>query len=431
MTSTVKKLDDSTIELTVDLSKEDLTGFTVEAEDKLNQGLHIKGFRLGRAPRGLSQRHISEDKIKSEAINLAISSSILKEVSEKKLQVFSQEDLKIKESSASRLVFSVVLSVFPEIKLPQYKGLVIKRKEPRVEELEVEQTLKEILESRAQLTNIEREARTGDVVEVDFVVKLDGKVVEGGESHNHPVTLGESKFIPGFEDQIVGMKQGDMKMFFLTAPGNYYKKELAGKNLEFEVTVKLVQEKKLPKLNESFVASLGNFASVQDFRDSIKETLILEKDNKERQRARAEVLEEIAKKVDIKIPNKLTEEKLDSMVREFDAELHQKGLELAFYLAQIKKTQGELRRDWRQRAEELVKTGLILQAVTREENITTTEEEIERELRFLISELSKNGGLDGIKDLDPVTTKERIKQALVNEKVLSFLENSNVIKVAN
>ncbi len=257
MTFTAKKLKDSQIELVVSLDKKDLLFYVAETEKRLSKEAKIEGFRPGKAPKEVIRKKVGEQAIRDEALNLAIQFSLAKTLAEEKFDVLEQSDFTIKENSADKLEYQVKLTVFPEVKLGTYKGLAVKKNALTVNESEIKNVLQEIVGSRTVLKEVSRPAKIGDRVEVDFLVKDAGVLIEGGKSENHPVIIGEDKFIPGFETQIVGLNAGEKKNFSLKVPDDYYQKSIAGKHLDFEVTLKRVEERTTPKIAADIATSLG------------------------------------------------------------------------------------------------------------------------------------------------------------------------------
>ncbi|MBI2670293.1 MAG: trigger factor [Candidatus Yanofskybacteria bacterium] len=429
MTFSTKNLKNSQVELIIDLNKDDLLLYAVETEKRLAREIKVEGFRPGKAPKEMVRKKIGEQAIREEALNLAVKSSLAKILSEEKLDVMEQSDFKIKENSADKLIYQIILTVFPEIKLGGYKDLAVKRNPVSVNEAEVKNVLQEIVVSRTILKEVKRPAQLGDRVVVDFTVKDQGVLIEGGKSENHPVTLGENNFIPGFESQIIGLEAGEKKNFSLRVPMDYYQKSIVGKELDFEVALKRVEEKTVPKLDDDFVKSLGHFGSLKELEVNVKQGLTLEKETKEKDRVRLAILKQIVDKTRVEMPMSLIEKRLDSMIQGLDNELHEKGMELGLYLAHIKKTQDDLRYEWRGKAEEQAKMSLVARAIAKEEKIKVSEEEINGELELVLQQYVTRGRPDGgpsgpeiMQNLDPEQTKNKIRDVLLNEKVFEFLE---------
>ncbi len=316
--------------------------------------------------------------------------------------------------------------ISPEIKLGRYRGLGVKRNPVRVGELEIQNALQDLVRLATAGKATDQPAQLGNRVEIDFNLTENGRGIDGGKSLNHPLILGQSKFIPGFEEQIVGMTAGQTKKFGLQIPGNYYQKSLAGKKLDAQVTLKQVAVLIGPKLDDDFARSLGRFSGLDELKANVSQGLRLEKEAKERDRVRTIILDRIAESSEFEVPKVLIEERLDSLIRGFDEELHQNSLELGLYLAQIKKTQDELRNDWRSKAESQVKRGLVTRAVAEEENITVADEEIAREVSALVGQWTKGGMAQTLAGVDPEVIKQKIGEAVLKEKVLVFLEENNL-----
>lgn len=430
MTFTAEKLPDSKVKLVVSLDKKDLFLSVEEAEKQLARDVKLEGFRPGKAPKDMVRKAIGEERLREEALRLAVQSSLAKAMAGEKLEVLDRVGFEIKENSPEKLIYWATFLIFPELVLGEYEGLGIKRNAVTVSDAEVKKILDEALKSRTIFNEVKRPAQMGDRVEIDFTIKDNGAVIEGGKSENHPVILGDGKFVPGFEEQLVGMEKGGTKHFSLKIPADYYQKTIAGKELNFEVAVKRVEDETVPKLDDEFAKSLGNFRSLKEAEASINQGLTIEKETKEKDRIRLAILEKIAATTEVKVPPELIENRLDVMLRDLDGELHQKGMELGLYLAHIKKTQDELRRDWRLKAELQAKMGLIARAIAKKEELSVGEEEVNQELQIVLQQYIMSGqggaGPEALQNIDPEGLKSKIRDTLLNEKVFEFLEKKNV-----
>lgn len=425
MTSSLKKLPDSKVELSVELNKEELLSYVDLAEDRLARDVQLDGFRKGKIPKDLLRQKIGAAKIREEALEIAVQTSMTKAVEKEKLEVIDKVDFKIKENSPERLSYQTIFLVFPPVKLGQYKVTNVEKKEVSVGGEEVRKVLNDVLKSRTIFNEVRRPAKMGDRIELDFIVKNQGEIIEGGKRENHPVTLGDNLFVPGFEEKVVGMEIGQTSNFSLKIPDNYYQKTIAGKELDFEVTLKKVEDKTVPKLDDDFAKSLGRFGSLVELQASVKDGLLREKTANERERRRTSVVKEIADKTSVEIPSVLVERRLEGMVQELDQDLHQKGMELGLYLAHMGKTQDELKKDWHKRAEEEVKMSLVLRAIAKEEDMRVSEKEIEGELQTVLQQYLVSRGPEALEGLKQGELKTRIYNLLLNEKVLEFLEKEN------
>ena len=312
-----------------------------------------------------------------------------------------------------------------KIELANYKGLKAKKHELKVEEKEKENALHYIQNSRTKLITTNKPAEKGNRMEIDLEVRCGGVKVENGESKNHPLILGEGQFLPDFEKNITGMKAGEEKEFSLKVPEEWSDKRVAGKNLDFKVKVNLVQERQIPEMNDEFAQSLGNFKSWDDFKKSVEEGLLQEKELMEKQRIRLELIEQVADNSKIEVPEALVESELESMINEFKLSITQFGLDFDTYLAQIKSNLEDLKKNWKAQAEKRAKIGLCIKAIADKEKIIPTAQEIEEKMN---QELMRYPDIEKVKkDIDLVALKSYTESVIINEKVFELLEREAII----
>ncbi|OGN09911.1 MAG: trigger factor [Candidatus Yanofskybacteria bacterium RIFCSPHIGHO2_02_FULL_41_11] len=429
MENNLKKLNNNQIKATVELDQRDLKEYIDQATDNLGDSVEIKGFRKGRVPRDLIKKHVGQDQIAALALEIALEQSLAELIESNSLDVLNTSQLSIEKNNTSQLKYSVVLDLFPKIELADISKIKVKRQEVKIEEKEVDDTLEVVRNSRATFVDKnldDQNVESGDRVEIDFEVKKDGQIIEGGLSKNHPLIIGGRSFIPGFEEQLVGMKKGEEKPFSLVAPEDYFYKDVAGKKLDFKVKINDIKKVITPEFNDNFAKALGEFASLNDLRKSIKEGLFQEKETKESQKLRLEILDKIIQQSKIDVPENLLNGQLDIMVSDFDHTLHEKGMELGLYLAKIGKTQEELKKDWTKDAEKQVKISLILRKIVKNLKMKASEEEIEEMTGQAVQAAIVRGEVSQA-DIDPIKLKENIASRIVNEKALGYIESNCVI----
>jgi trigger factor len=421
----IRKLPKSQLELKIIVPAGELEKFLDVAAEELSKDLKITGFRPGKAPRKIVEQHVGSEKILAHAAEKAIKKSYVDLIAKNKIEAVGEPKITItKIAPGNDLEYKAVIGVMPEIKLGNYRKQVKSVKKSEAEEIKSEEIQKEIehlQKSRAKLITVLREVRVGDRVEIDFEVKVDGKEIEGGKSQNHPLTIGEGYFIPGFEENLIGMKEKEEKEFDLTFPNEYHKKELAGKPARFKVKMKLVQEKELPELNDDFAKGLGNFESLEKLQGSIKEGLAMEQKKKRDEKWRQEVLEKIISECQTEIPDVLIESELEKMMAEFEQNISGMGMKLDDYFASIKKTRDEVRNSWKENAEKRVKSALALKEIAKLENISPESAEIEEEMNKTMAYFKNQGDME--KKVDMERLYNYVKGVLTNEKVFKFLEN--------
>jgi len=344
-------------------------------------------------------------------------------IEKEKLDVLNVSKLEVKENTSEKLVYKVILTLFPEIKVQDFSKLKVARHDVQVEQKDIDSTLETIKASRSILHDKEGTVENGDRVEVDFEVRQDEQILEGGISKNHPLIIGGKNFIPGFEDNLLGMKKDEEKTFSLVAPKDYYVKKIAGQKLDFTVKINNIKSVELPKVDDDFVKSLGSFQSLNQLMVSIKEGVTEEKKLKEKQRVRLEILNHLVKNSSIILPEILVNQQLEAMIGNLDKDLHTNGMELGLYLVQMGKTQDDLKKEWRVEAERQVKIVMILHKVARDNNISASHEEVDETLSSTVQSMVMKGEVDKT-NLDVEGLRENITSRITNERVLDFLEKT-------
>lgn len=405
-----------------------------KAAEKISAEINIEGFRKGKAPYNVVKQTIGEFKILEEAARMYIQKhyeSVLKNIENKEYKDKSFEPVGgpqvaiAKLAAGEDLEYKITLSLLPAIALPDYKAIAKRiladKKNPEVAEKDVDAAILWLRESRAKLIAVARGAKTGDRVEIDFSATSGGVALEEIRSANHPFILGQGKFLPGFEDNLAGIKAGEEKKFNITAPADWRDKTIAGKTLEFKVKLNEVQEREIPAWDEAFVKSFGKFSSVVEAEENIRTGLRAEKEAEERERLRIAMIEAVAKETGAEIPEPLLERELEKMVAELQISIERMGLKFSDYLTHIKKTADGLRREWRKDAERRVKIALVLREIARRENIQPSEEEIKKTMGRAIA----HQGFDekDLRTIDRAAFLDYNRGIARNEKVFRWLEN--------
>lgn len=446
MNFSIHPLPKAEIEIRVTLPFAELEPHVKKAAVLISEEVEIEGFRKGKAPYDIVKSRIGEQAIYERAADLAVRKTypeVLNELviprsqsdrdpgaerlgtSNQLLVPIGRPEIYItKLAPGNELQYKVKTAIMPEVKLPDYKKIAQRvltgKKEVGVNDEEVKKSLDWVREARAPIVTVSREAQKGDRVEIDFEIRHAGVKIENGESRNHPVFIGQGKFLPGFEDALIGMEAGSHKEFSLEIPPGWQEKNLAGKKLDFEVSMKLVQEMRLPDLTDEFARGLGNFKGAEDLRNNVREGMLREKEEKEKERVRVLMIEGIAKDAVLEIPGVLTDSEVEKMLGELKSGVGQMGVKWEDYLGHIKKTTEDLRKEWRGEAEKRVRIALCLREIAKLEKIEPGEEEIkERADQFLAEHQSAKEAQDKI---DAPTLREYTRGILRNEKVFEFLE---------
>lgn len=428
-------LPKSQIELEITLPFPEFESHVKRAAVALSEERDVEGFRKGKAPYDAVKNKFGENVIYERAAEHAVRKTyptLIEELEDNPpenmkefLPIGSPEITVTKLAPKNEFMYKAKLSLMPHVELPDYsaiaKRFAIEKKDVAITDDEIAKTLEWIRESRMVVTEINRAAADGDGVEVDFEIRHEGVKWEHGESKNHPLVMGEKTFIPGFEEQLVGMKAGEEKNFSLTLPNDWHDAALKGKVIDVHVTMKLVKERKLPELTDEFVKQLGAFDSLDALKQNITEGLLQEKKDKEQQRVRVHMIEAIAKEITVEFPDILVERELDKMIEEMRANIEQMGMKWEDYLLHIKKTIEALRTEWHDEARKRVRVALALREIARKENINPALEEIEKKSNEVIAQYGSPE--DAHKQIDPTRLREYTKGILRNEKVFEFLES--------
>lgn len=433
MTYTLIKLPKSEIEIRVEVPFSEFEPHVRRAATLISDEHNMEGFRRGKAPYTVVQQQFGEATIYEHAADIAvrklypqlIDTLITRnEIAERHPPIGRPEISVTKLAPGNEFLFSVKISLLPEVTLPDYKTIArnaqSQKKEVAVSEQEIDDVLSWIHESRTNNVPVARAAREGDAVEIDFTVRHNGAAMESGESRNHPLIVGKGKFLPGFEDQLVDMQKDEKKTFSLTAPDNWHDKALAGKTLNFEVIMRSIEERQTPELTDEFAKNVGKFSSVQELRQSIHDGILQEKQEKELQRVRTLMIEEVARRATIEVPEILIISELEKMLADTKTSIEYTGMKWEDYLLHIKKTMDELRRDMREEAKHRVRIALCLRTIADDEHIQPDEEEIKTRANEIVRQYKNPHEVKSA--LDPKELREYTLGILRNEKVFTFLE---------
>lgn len=424
MKALIKKLPKSKLEILFEAPIEDLKKFKEITIKEAGEKIKSDGFRRGKVPKEIVEKEIDQNSVFKEAMEKLIKENYQKAVLENKLEPLGNPEIEITrlpdisaKESEDYFQFKATISIFPEVKLPDYKKIAkgVKRNKILVEEGEVEGALSWLQKSRAKFTLKNKPAEKGDFVQIEF----QSSQIENGLKRKDNFILGEGHFIPGFEENLIGMENNQEKYFPLKFPENYFKKEFSGKAVDFKVKVNLVQRVELPEINDNFAKGLGNFENLNSLRVGIKEGLKIEKELEETKRVRQEILEKVAKNSETEIPEILIEAEQDRILKEMkDKVLGTLQMSFEEYSKQVKKTEKEIKDSSFEEAQNRIKQSLVLKEILDKEKIVVSEEEIKNETKKTL----KNYPFEKIKDLDLKKLKLYIEEEIRNEKTLQFLE---------
>ncbi len=414
--------EESLAELEVTTSKEDLGPYFREAAQKLTKDKPLKGFRPGKAPVNVVVDTFGKERVLNEALDIAVPKMFVKAVVDNDIDAIDRPQLVIKKADMEEGVsFTAKVDILPKATLGDIKSIKAERKKVEVSDKDVERELNVLAKMRSNYIDVARPAQKGDSVNVDFKVSIDDEVIEGGESKNHPVHIGEGHFVPGFEDKIVGISTGDEREFEIEFSKDYGKKEWAGKKASVWVKANAVQKQVVPEINDEFAKNLGKFDSLDNLKYVIKSNLVQEKEKKEGERLRGEIMEKMVEKSSFtRIPEALIEREIDHRLSDLEQMLAVHKQTVEDYLQKRGKTISEVRESMKPEAEKSVKIGVCLQQFVKDENIEIEDKEVENAANEYLTQYASSK--QAKKEVDPKRLKERVRNILLNQKALKVLE---------
>ena len=383
---------------------------------------NIPGFRKGKAPMNIVEKYCGAQIFYEDAFNEVATEAYEEALTENKIDVVSRPEVDIAQMEKGKdLIFTAVVQTKPEVKLGKYKGIEIQKIEYKVDKKDVDHELEHMQEHNSRLVTVDdRPLENGDTATIDFEGFVDGVAFEGGKAEGHELEIGSGTFIPGFEEQLIGMELENEKEIKVTFPKEYFSKDLAGKDATFKVKLHDIKKKELPELDDEFAKDVSEFDTLEELKKSIKEKLTKNKEQREKYETEEAVLKAVCEDSKLDIPSGMIELEIDNMLKDFEQRLSYQGLNLEQYLKMIGKTEEEMRKEYEPQAIEAIKSRLVLEAIMKAEKIEASEEEIKAKME----EMAKSYG----KDVEELSKNENLKNYLAegikSEKALEFIVNN-------
>jgi trigger factor len=421
MQTSIKELSATKIVITVTATADDLIKHQTAVVKRLAKDVKVPGFRAGKVPLSVAEKNLDANLVQGNVLEEAINGLYFEALSEAKIRVVSQPKITVtKYVPYTDLVFTAGVDVIPKIKLPDYKNIKAKKPEVKITDADVAEILERIKHQAATYTEVERPAKDGDRVSVDFAGKdAKGQPVANADGKDYPLVLGSKSFIAGFEEQVTGLKKGATKSFTLTFPKDYFAKVLAGQKVTFDITVKKVEEAKVEELNDAFVAKIGPFKTVGDLKADIRQQLTMEREHQANRLFEEQVVKAVAAKVKVDLPEGLMAQQLELVDQEFRQNLSRRGQTFEDYLKNPGKTEEEYRnQELKPVAEERLKIGLVLAEIAKAEDITVSPDELEIRIKLLKGQY-KDAQMQA--ELDKPDNQQDIASRMVTEKTVAKL----------
>ncbi len=408
MSAKWEKLEGNSGVLTVEVSVEKVNEGLDAAFKKVVQKVNVPGFRKGKMPRAMFEKRFGVESLYQDALDILLPEAYGNAVEETGIEPIDRPDIDIEQMEKGKeLIFKATVTVKPEVKLGEYKGLEVEEYNTEVTEEDVNKDLEALQTRHAELVvKEEGTAENGDTVVIDFEGFVDGEAFDGGKADNYSLELGSGSFIPGFEDQLVGTSAGESKDVEVAFPEEYHAAELAGKPAVFKVTVHEIKGKELPVLDDEFAKDVDEEVETLDqLKEKIQKRLKDQKEHEAEHHVRDSVVEQAAANAEVDIPAVMVETEINRMMQEFEQRLQMQGMNLELYFQFSGQDQNALRAQMKEEAEKRVRVNLTLEAIAKQENIEATEEDVNAELEKMAQMYNMTvenikaalGGVEGIK----------------------------------
>ena len=415
-----EKLEKSRVALTIETSAEEFEAAVNKAYLKMRGKINVPGFRVGKAPRKIIEKMYGAEVFYEEAVNIILPDAYEAAVKEQELEVVGYPQVELESCTKDGVVFKCTVAVYPEVKLGQYKGLEAPKAEVKVVAADVNARLKEMADRNSRLVSVERAVKKGDTADIDFEGFDNSVAFDGGKGENFDLEIGSGSFVPGFEDQLIGMKAGEEKDIDITFPENYTP-ELAGKPVVFHVKVNEVKEKQVPAIDDEFAKDVSEFDTLKDLKADIKKKLTAER-TESAQRAFEDVLmAKVAEGIEADIPEEMVELQAERMMEQFKQQLASQGVPFDQYLKMTNTAEADFRKQAQGPAADQVKMDLAVEAIIKAEGLEASDEDVESEMKSVAEKYGMD--LDTVKKyLRP----EDVKEQVIREKVVKLVADSAV-----
>ena len=415
----VEKQEKSAVQLVIEIGGEEFEAAVQKAYLKQRSKINVPGFRKGKAPRKIIEGMFGSGVFYEDAINELYPKAYADAVEQEKLDVVSWPNVEVLEAGKDGLTFKATVTVRPEVKLGEYKGLTAEKEEVKITDEDIDNELKPYINRASRMVTVEREAQNGDTVVIDFEGFKDGVPFDGGKAEGHSLELGSGAFIPGFEDQLVGTKAGDEKDVNVTFPEDYHAEDLAGAPVVFKVKVHEVKEKQLPTVDDEFAKDVSEFDTLEAFKKDLADKLTERREAQAKRAFEAAIMEQVMDNMEVEIPDAMVAYETDQMVEDMARRIQAQGIPFEQYMAMTGMTIDIVRSQAAAAAMERVRRDLALGAVVAAENIEISDEDLEAEYKRLADEYHME--LDQVKAAAPA---EDVKKGLAIQKAEQVIYDS-------
>ena len=417
-----EKLEKSRVALTIETSAEEFEAAVNKAYLKMRGKINVPGFRVGKAPRKIIEKMYGAEVFYEEAVNILLPDAYEDAVKEKELNVVGYPEVELESCTKDGVVFKCTVAVYPEVTLGQYKGLEAPKAEVNVTDEDVENRLNEMADRNSRLVSVEREIQKGDTADIDFEGFDNGVPFDGGKGENFDLEIGSGSFVPGFEDQVIGMKAGEEKDLDITFPEDYHK-DLAGKKVVFHVKAKEIKCKELPKLDDDFAKDVSEYDTLKELKDSIKREITEQREQSAKYAVENELMEKVAANIECDIPDALIDEQCARFLEEFKQRLQSQGIPYDQYCKMTNMDEAKFLEEGKEPATRQVRMDLAVNAIIKEEKLEATDEEVEKQYNDLAEKYSMD-----VNELKKYLDAMSVRTQIIRDKAISVVVDSAKIE---
>ncbi|OXL85212.1 MULTISPECIES: trigger factor [Paenibacillus] len=435
MKATWEKIEKNLGVLEVEVEADRVAAALDKAFNKVAKKANVPGFRKGKVPRPIFEARYGVEALYQDAIDILLPEVYTEAVDQTDIFPVDRPEVEIDNFAKGEVFkFKAKVTVKPEVTLGDYKGVEVPVQKVEVSDEELDAELKRLQERHAELSVIdEGAAENGDVAVIDFDGSVDGVPFEGGQAERYSLELGSGTFIPGFEEQVVGMATGDFKDVEVTFPETYHAEELAGKKAVFKVKVHEIKRKQLPELDDEFAKDVSEFETLAEYKEDLKKELLARKEQEAKGNKEAAVVDKVAANAEVEIPQAMIDSEIQNMMRDFDNRLRNQGMNLEMFLSFSGQTTADLQEQMKDDAEKRVRNNLVLEQIAKEENIEVTEEDINKELEVMAESykrtadeirniLTANGSLGSLRE--EISLRKTVDLLVENSKEVEAAEEA-------
>lgn len=418
------KVDTNRYQLEIAVEPKEFESAVEKAYKKEAGKITIPGFRKGKAPRAFIEKYYGKEVFYDSAINSIYPDALDEAVKEANIEVIDDKiDFDIVEVGENGLIFKATLTVKPEVKIDNYKGIEVSPVNVEVTDEDISDEIERVRERNSRLITVEdREAQNGDIAIIDFEGFCDGVAFEGGKAEKYSLGLGEGQFIAGFEDQVIGHKPGEEFDIVVTFPEEYQAKDLAGKEAVFKIKLHEIKKKELPEVDDEFVKDVSEFDTLDQYKESLKNQLTEQFEKKAKDDVENQMIDKLIELVEAEVPEAMYNNKIKEMAREFEYRLKSQGLDINSYMKYTGMDSQKFKESFKPQAERQVKLRLALEKIADLENLEATEEDLENEYKKIAERYSME--VEKIKNIIP---KSELTKDIVVEKAIDLVRDNSVI----